>query len=330
MRRHDKNDRGEKMVRILIVAAGLFVAATAHAQKYPDRPIRLIVPFAAGGTSDLMGRVVGTKLGEALGTTVVVDNRGGAGGTLGAALTAQALPDGYTFLVPHVGLAINETLYAHKQYNAVKDLAPISKLGITPNAVVVNNNLPAKSMKELIALAKAKPGGLIYGSAGVGSAAHLAMALLEYHTGTKFNHIPYKGGGPALIATVAGQVDFSIPAYPTAVPHLKAGRLRILAVTGYKREPTVPDVPTIAEAGFPGCEFEIWFAMFAPLATPKPIISRINKEIVAGLATADMREKLAQAGVDAESSTPEALEQLLRNDVAKWAKIIKSQGIPIN
>jgi tripartite-type tricarboxylate transporter receptor subunit TctC len=229
-----------------------------------------------------------------------------------------------------VGLAINETLYAHKQYNAVKDLAPISKLGVTPNAVVVNNTLPVKSMKELIALAKAKPGGLIYGSAGVGSAAHLAMALLEYSTGVKFNHIPYKGGGPALIATVAGQVDFSIPAYPTAVPHLKAGRLRILAVTGYKREPTVPDVPTVAEAGFPGTEFEIWFALFAPAATPKAIITRLNKEIVAALATAVMREKLAQAGVDAESSTPEALGQLLRSDVAKWAKIIKSQGIPIN
>jgi tripartite-type tricarboxylate transporter receptor subunit TctC len=318
------------MIRLLMLAAMLGAAGTSCAQKYPERPIRLIVPFAAGGTSDLMGRIVGAKLGEALGTTMVVDNRGGAGGTLGAALTAQAAPDGYTLLVPHVGLAINETLYAHKQYNAVKDLAPVSKLGVTPNAVVVNTNLPAKSMKELIALAKSKPGGLIYGSAGVGSAAHLAMALLEYSTGVKFNHIPYKGGGPALIATVAGQVDFSIPAYPTAVPHLKAGRLRILAVTGFKREPTVPDVPTVAEAGFPGTEFEIWFAMFAPAATPKPIIARLNKEVVAALATADMREKLAQTGVDAGSSTPEQLGQLLRSDVAKWAKIIKSQGIPIN
>src|SRR5690349_7327260 len=215
MPRHYKNFRGGWMVRLLIFVATLSVAAASHAQKYPDRPIRLIVPFSAGGTSDLMGRVVGQKLGEVLGATVVVDNRGGAGGTLGAALTAQAAPDGYTLLVPHIGLAINETLYAHKQYNAVKDLAPISKLGISPNAVVVNNNLPVKSMKELIALAKKRE--LIYGSAGVGSAAHLAMALLEYSTGVKFNHVPYKGGGPALIATVAGQVEFSIPAYPTAV-----------------------------------------------------------------------------------------------------------------
>ena len=316
------------MVRSFTFVAMLLVAATSYGQKYPDRPIRLIVPFSAGGTSDLMGRVVGQKLGEVLGGTVVVDNRGGAGGTLGAALTAQAAPDGYTLLVPHIGLAINETLYAHKQYNALRDLAPISKLGVSPNAVVVNTNLPVKSMKELIALAKTRQ--LIYGSAGVGSAAHLAMALLEYQTGVKFNHIPYKGGGPALIATVAGQVEFSIPAYPTAVPHLKAGRLRIIAVTGYKREPTVPDVPTVAEAGFPGTEFEIWFAMFGPAALPKPLIARLNKEIVTFLALPDMREKLAQAGVDAESSTPEQLGQLLRADTAKWAKIIKSQGIPIN
>jgi tripartite-type tricarboxylate transporter receptor subunit TctC len=318
------------MTRIFLLITGLGIAAAGHAQKYPERPIRLIVPFAAGGTSDLMGRVIGGRLGEALGQTVVVDNRGGAGGTLGAALAAQALADGYTLLVPHVGLAINETLYAKRQYNAVKDLAPISKLGVTPNAVVVNNALPVNSVQDLIALAKKRPGKLNYGSAGVGSAAHLAMALFEYAAGVKFNHIPYKGGGPSLIATVAGEVDFSIPAYPTSVPHVKAGRLRLLAVTGSKRESTVPDVPTVAESGLPGYEFEIWFGLFAPSGTPKAIITRLNREIVKALATPDMREKLAQTGVDAESSTPEQLGQLLRSDVAKWAKIIKAAGIPIN
>ena len=318
------------MTRIFLLIAGLGIAAAGHAQKYPERPIRLIVPFAAGGTSDLMGRVIGGRLGEALGQTVVVDNRGGAGGTLGAALAAQALADGYTLLVPHVGLAINETLYAKRQYNAVRDLAPISKLGVTPNAVVVNNALPVNSVQDLIALAKKRPGKLNYGSAGVGSAAHLAMALFEYAAGVKFNHIPYKGGGPSLIATVAGEVDFSIPAYPTSVPHVKAGRLRLLAVTGSKRESTVPDVPTVAESGLPGYEFEIWFSLFAPSGTPKAIITRLNQEIVKALAMPDMREKLAQTGVDAESSTPQQLGQLLRSDVAKWAKIIKAAGIPIN
>jgi tripartite-type tricarboxylate transporter receptor subunit TctC len=318
------------MTRIFLLIAGLGIAAAGHAQKYPERPIRLIVPFAAGGTSDLMGRVIGGRLGEALGQTVVVDNRGGAGGTLGASLAAQALADGYTLLVPHVGLAINETLYAKRQYNAVKDLAPISKLGVTPNAVVVNNALPVNSVQDLIALAKKRPGKLNYGSAGVGSAAHLAMALFEYAAGVKFNHIPYKGGGPSLIATVAGEVDFSIPAYPTSVPHVKAGRLRLLAVTGSKRESTVPDVPTVAESGLPGYEFEIWFGLFAPSGTPKAIITRLNQEIVKALAVPDMREKLAQTGVNAESSTPAQLGQLLRSDVAKWAKIIKAAGIPIN
>jgi tripartite-type tricarboxylate transporter receptor subunit TctC len=255
-------------------------SAPVSAQKWPERPIRLIVPFAPGGTSDLMGRLVGQRLGELLGTTVVIDNRGGAGGTIGAALTAQAAPDGYTLLVPHVGLAINETLYPKKPYEARKDLEPISLLGESPSAIVVTNALPVKNTQELIALAKKHPGKLNYGSAGVGSAAHLAVALLEHAADVRFNHVPFKGGGPSLIATVAGQVDFSIPAYPTAVPHLKTGKLRILAVTGAKREPTIPDVPTAAESGVPGYEFSIWFGLFAPAATPKPIIARLNQEVV--------------------------------------------------
>ena len=319
------------MQRLLafIVLIGLAIAAAAAAP-YTNRPIRLIVPFAAGGTSDLMGRVVGARLGEVLGTTLVVDNRGGAGGTIGAMLTAQAAPDGYTLLLPHVGLAINETLYAKKQYNALTDLAPISLLGDTPSAVVVTNALPVKSVQELIALARKQPEKLSYGSAGVGSAAHLAMALFEYSAGIRFNHIPFKGGGPSLIATVAGQVDVSVPAYPTAVPHLKAGRLRILAVTGRNREPTIPDVPTVSEAGVPGYAFDIWFAMFAPAATPKPIVTFLNREIVKALAAPGMREKLAQTGVNAGTSTPEHLGKHLHAEVAKWAKIIKSANVPLS
>jgi tripartite-type tricarboxylate transporter receptor subunit TctC len=313
-----------------LLLASVIGAAAAHAQKYPDRPIRLIVPFPPGGTSDLMGRVIGQRLGEALGTTVVIDNRGGAGGTIGAQLTAQAAPDGYTLLVPHVGLAVNETLYGKKQYNALKDLAPISLLGETPCAVVVTNSLPAKTLQELVALARKYPTKLTNGSAGVGSGAHLALALLEYAVDVKFTHVPFKGGGPSMIATIAGQVDFSIPAYPTAVPHLKTGKLRILAITGAKREPTVPDVPTAREAGVPGYVFGLWFSMFAPAATPRPIITRLNQEIVRALATPDMREKLALTGVNAESSTPEALGRHLHAEVAKWAKVIKVAGIPIN
>jgi tripartite-type tricarboxylate transporter receptor subunit TctC len=316
-----------RVVAILSVLAAGFVPAAA-AQKYPERPIRLIVPFAPGGTSDLLGRVVGAKLAEALGQTVVVDNRGGAGGSLGAALAAQSPADGYTLLVPHVGLAFNETLYPRRTYNAVRDFAPVSRLGETPNSVVVNNNFPVKSVKDLIALARKQPGKINYGSAGIGSAAHLAMALLEHAAGVSFNHVPYKGGGPSMIATTAGEVDFSMPAFPTSVPHIKAGRMRIIAVTGAAREPTMPDVPTVAESGVPGYEFGIWFAMFAPAATPRAIVTRLNQEIVKALSTAEMRDQLFKVGVNAASSTPEELGRLLKADVQKWAKIIKDARIP--
>ena len=311
---------------VVVLAAAL--AFPAYAQKYPERPIRMIVPFAPGGTSDLLGRVVGQKLSEALGQTVVVDNRGGAGGSLGAALAAQAPADGYTLLVPHVGLAFNETLYPRRSYNALKDLAPVSKLGETPNSVVVANGFPVKSVQDLVALARKQPGKINYASAGVGSAAHLAMALLEHAAGIRFNHVPYKGGGPSMIAVSAGQVDFSMPAFPTSVPHIKAGRMRIIAVTGAKREPTMPDVPTVAESGVPGYEFGIWFGVFAPAATPKPVITRLNQEIVKALSTAEMRDQLFKVGVNAESSTPEQLGKLLRADVAKWAKVIEAAKIP--
>ena len=318
--------RSRIMLVLCVVAAGFSPAA--YPQKYPERPIRLIVPFAPGGTSDLLGRVVGAKLAEALGQTVVVDNRGGAGGSLGAALAAQSPADGYTLLVPHVGLAFNETLYPKRTYNALRDFAPVSKLGETPNSVVVNNNFPVKSIKDLIALARKQPGRINYGSAGVGSAAHLAMALLEHAAGVSFNHVPYKGGGPSMIATTAGQVDFSMPAFPTSVPHIKAGRMRIIAVTGAAREPTMPDVPTVAESGVPGYEFGIWFAMFAPAATPKAIVTRLNQEIVKALSTAEMRDQLYKVGVNAESSTPEQLGKLLKADVQRWAKVIKDAKIP--
>ena len=320
------------MVRLVLALMAIATTAIcfhgeARAQ-WPERPIRLIVPFAPGGTSDLLGRVVGAKLAEALGQTVVVDNRGGAGGSLGAALAAQSPADGYTLLVPHVGLAFNETLYPKRPYNALKDLAPVSKIGETPNSVVVANNFPVKSVQDLIALARKQPGKINYGSAGVGSAAHLAMALLEHAAGVSFNHIPYKGGGPSMIATTAGQVDFSMPAFPTSVPHIKAGRMRIIAVTGAAREPTMPDVPTVAESGVPGYEFEIWFGVFAPAATPRAIVTRLNQEITKALATPEMRDQLAKVGVNAETSTPEQMGKLLRADVAKWARIITAAKIP--
>ena len=313
---------------IILLCSGF--AIVTYAQKYPERPIRLIVPFSPGGTSDLVARLLGAKLSDELGQTVIVDNRGGAGSTLGTNIAARATADGYTLLISHIALAINQTLYSKLPYNALTDLAPISKLGVAPSAVVVNNKLAVKNMKELIALAKKEPGKLNYGSAGVGSSGHLAVALLEHVAGVKFTQVPYKGGGPSVIATIAGEVQLAIPVLATAAAHAKAGRLRMLAVTSAKRSQAVPDVPTAVEAGVPGYVYETWFGLFAPAGTPKPIVSRLNQATVKVLGMKDVRDQLFSQGVEADSSTPAALAKTLRDDTATWAKIIKSAGIPIN
>jgi tripartite-type tricarboxylate transporter receptor subunit TctC len=305
-------------------------AVVAHSQTYPERPIRLIVPFSPGGTSDLIGRLVAAKLGDELGQTVIVDNRGGAGSTLGTGLAARAAPDGYTLIVSHIALAINQTLYSKLPYNALTDLAPISKLGAAPSAVVVNNKQPVNSMRDLITLAKKEPGKLNYGSAGVGSAGHLSVALLEHVAGVRFTHVPYKGGGPSVAATIAGEVQLAIPVMASAAAHVKAGRLRMLAVTGAKRSQAAPDVPTAQEAGVPGYVYETWFGLFAPAGTPKSILAKLNQGTVKALDMKDIREQLFSQGVEADSSTPAELAKTLRDDTATWAKVIKSAGIPVN
>jgi tripartite-type tricarboxylate transporter receptor subunit TctC len=304
-------------------------APVAHAQNYPERPIRLIVPFSPGGTSDLVGRLVAARLGEELGQTVIVDNRGGAGSTLGTGMAARAAPDGYTLLVSHIALAINQTLYSKLAYNALTELAPVSKLGIAPSAVVVNNKLPA-NMRDLIALAKKEPGKLNYGSAGVGSSGHLGVALLEHVAGVKFTHVPYKGGGPSVAATIAGEVQLAIPVLATAVAHAKAGRLRMLAVTSAKRSQAVPDIPTVQEAGVPRYVYETWFGLFAPAGTPKSILAKLNQGTVKVLGISEVRDQLFSQGVEVDSSTPAELAKTLRDDTETWARLIKSAGIPIN
>ncbi len=319
-----------KLSAILMPLLLAGVTGAGHAQGYPERPIRMIVPFSTGGTSDLVARIMAAKLGEDLGQTVIVDNRDGAGSTLGVSIAARATPNGYTLLVAHNALAINQTLYSKLPYNALKDLDAISKLGISPSAVVVNSKLPANNMKELLALAKKDPGKLNYGSAGVGSAGHLAVALLEHVAGVKFTQVPYKGGGPSVAATIAGEVQFSIPVMGSAATHVKAGRLRMLAVTSAKRSQAFPDVPTVQEAGAPGYVFEAWFGIFAPAGMPKPIVAKLNQSAAKALGTSDVREQFLRQGIEAEPSTPAELTRILRDDTAVWAQIIKSAGIPIN
>jgi len=319
----------QKMAGIstIALAVGVLAGPAVAAENFPQRPLRLIVPFAPGGTSDIVGRMLAAKLGDELGQTVVIDNRGGAGSTIGAGLAARAAPDGHTILISHMGLAVNETLYSNLPYDAAKDLAAISRVGDTPSAVVVNNGLSAKSMKELVELAKKQSGKLDYGSGGSGSAGHLSVALLEDVAGVKFNHIPYKGGGPSLTATIAGQVHFAIPTLPTAANHVRAGRLRILAVTGTKRSPAMPSVPTAVEAGVSGYEFVTWYGIFAPAGTPSGTVARLNTAVAEALKTPFLQQQLSQQGLEHGSSTPEELGALLRADIAKWAKIIKSAGI---
>jgi tripartite-type tricarboxylate transporter receptor subunit TctC len=318
-----------KLSAVLLLSLAGFAGA-GHAQGYPERPIRLIVPFSPGGTSDLVARIMATKLGEDLGQTVIVDNRDGAGSTLGVSIAARATANGYTLLVAHNALAINQTLYSKLPYNALRDFDSISKLGISPSAVVVNNKLPANNMKDLLAAAKKEPGKLNYGSAGVGSAGHLAVALLEHVAGVKFTQVPYKGGGPSVAATIAGEVQFSIPVMGSAATHVKAGRLRMLAVTSAKRSQAFPEVPTVQEAGAPGYVFEAWFGIFGPAGMPKPIIAKLNQSTLKALGMSDVREQFLRQGIEADPSTPEALTKVLREDTATWAKIIKSAGIPIN
>jgi tripartite-type tricarboxylate transporter receptor subunit TctC len=315
---------------LLALVSWCVLPAAAHAQDYPKRPIRLIVPFSPGGTSDLVARVVAMRLGEQLGQTVIVDNRGGAASIMGTALAVSAPPDGYTLIVSHIALAINQTLYRKLPYTALTDLAPISELGVAPSAVVVNDKVPAKDMRELIALAKKEPGKLNYGSAGVGSAGHLSVALLEHVAGVSFTHVPYKGGGPSVAATIAGEVQLAIPVLASAAPHVKAGRLRMLATTGAKRSQAFPEVPTAQETGVRGYVYETWFGLFGPAGIPKAIIAKLNHETVKALDTNDVKEQLFRQGVEAESSTPEQLGKTLREDTTTWANLIKSAGIPLN
>ena len=320
-----------KMSAMLMLLSVAGFAGAAQAQgSYPERPIRLIVPFSAGGTSDLVARIMATKLGEELNQTVIVDNRDGAGSTLGVSIAARATPNGYTLLVAHNALAINQTLYSKLPYNALKDLDAISKLGVSPSVVVANNKLPANNMKELIAAAKKEPGKLNYGSAGIGSAGHLAVALLEHVAGVKFTQVPYKGGGPSVTATIGGEVQFSIPVMGSAATHVKAGRLKMLAVTSAKRSQAFPEVPTVQEAGVPGYVFEAWFGIFSPAGIPKPIQTKLNAAAHKALAMGDVREQFLRQGIEADPSTPTELTRVLREDTAIWEKIIKSAGIPIN
>jgi len=311
-----------------VLAVVLVLASTASfAQAYPGKSIRLIVPWPPTGTVDILGRTLGQKLSESMGQPVLVDNRAGANGMIGSEAAAKSPPDGYTLVVDNItGHAINATLQAKMPFNTLRDFAHLSLLASVPDGVVSLPSLPAKNIRELIALAKAQPGKLTYASFGIGSSAHLAGELFKIMAGIDMLHIPYKGGQPAIADLLAGQVSIYIPVLPSVVQLVKADRLRLLAVTGAQRSSAMPDVPTVAESGLPGFEASNWFGLMAPAGTPPEIVTRLNAEAAKALQAPDVREKLAALGFEIHSSTPQEFTTLLKSETEKWARVIKASG----
>jgi tripartite-type tricarboxylate transporter receptor subunit TctC len=313
----------------LLTAAGMIaLAALAAAAEYPTRPVRFIVPFPPGGGVDIVARTVGEKVGARLGQTIVVDNRPGAGSTLGTTLAAKSAPDGHTLLVgPVIGLAIVHAYYRKLDYDLQRDFAPVSKIGFGTVVLVVPPSLKVNSVKELIALAKAKPGQLSFASSGTGALIHLTGELFKQMAGVDILHVPYKGTAQLLPDLIDGRVSMAIDSLPAHLPHIKSGRLRALGVARLTRSPQLPDVPTISEAGLPGFESYPDYALYAPAATPKPIVARLNRETVAVLQLADVRAKLADIGIEVAGSTPEGLQAEVAKEIARWTKIIKDANI---
>lgn len=317
------------------VVAFCFLAGgqLAHGQQarseaaYPSRPVRLITPSSPGSGVDIVARIVAQKLSEQLGQQVIVDNRSGAGANLGAEIAAKAAPDGYTLFVGTPAHAINSSLYSKLNYDLVRDFSPVSLITTGQYIVVVHPSLPSRTIKELIALARTKPGALAYGSGGPGNATHLAVELFSNMAGIKMLHVPYKGSGPALTDLIGGQVHLMFANLTAGLPHVKSGRLRALAVTGEQRSSIVPDLPTVVESGLPGYVVTSYYGILTPTGTPKEIIARVNAEIVKAMRAPDMRERLAGDGADPVSSTPEKFASFIKSEIDKWAKVVKAANI---
>jgi tripartite-type tricarboxylate transporter receptor subunit TctC len=301
----------------------------ANAQPaYPVKPIRLVVPFAPGGSTDTIARLIGQKLDEALGQQVIIDNRPGAGGNLGVDYVAKSAPDGYTLIFGHVGtFGFGPSLYAKLPYDPIRDFAPVALFAMVPNMLVVHPSLPANSVKELVALARARPGQLNYGSSGNGSASHLATEYFKLLSKTDITAIPYKGTGPLVTDLIAGQTSLTITGVPPLYPHVQSGRLRALAVGSVKRLPLLPSLRTIAEAGVPGYESSTWFGPLAPAKTPREIIVRLNVELMKMLQRPDVRARFAAEGIEALGSTPEEFGTYIKSEIERWSRVIKAAHV---
>ena len=321
-----------RLTQGLLIALVLGSAGTlASAQNYPARTVRLIAPFAPGGATDVLARLVAQKLSERWGQSIIVDNRPGAGGNIGAEHAARSAPDGYTLLVAGAPHAINMTLFRKLSYDLARDLAGLNRIATYSSALVVHPSLPVKSVKDLIALAKKRPGELNFGSAGPGSPNRLAIELFMTMAGVKMVHIPYKGGSGQMVGDlVAGQVQLASMGLPPSIGYIKAGKLRAIAVTGATRSLLLPDVPTVSEAGLPGYEVTSWYGVFAPAAVPGNLVTKLNGDIAAVLDTADMKQRLEKLGAEPASQSPEAFARFVRAEISKWAKVVKDSGATVD
>jgi tripartite-type tricarboxylate transporter receptor subunit TctC len=311
------------------LAAGLPLRAFAQ-NAYPSRPLRIIVPFTPGGSTDILARALGQALSAAWRQPVLIENKPGAGGAIGAEAAAKADADGYTLFMGHIGtLAVNPTLYPKLRYDPLRDFAPIALVAKVPNVLVVNPGLPARSVAELVSLAKAKPGTLTYSTGGVGSAANLAMEYFKLETATQITHIPYKGAAPAITDIVSGQVSMTLTGLPPLLAHIRSGRLRAIATASASRRAQLPDVPTIAEAGVPGFEATQWYGIVVPVGTPREVAERLGQQIQRSLATPELKKHLEAEGALPEMLGPEAFGKLIRREIERWAKVIRAAKIEI-
>jgi tripartite-type tricarboxylate transporter receptor subunit TctC len=315
-----------KIRTTLLAAAAVAAALPAQAQNFPTKPIRMLVGFAPGGGTDTAARAIGAKLSERLGQQVVIDNRPGAAGNIATELTVNAVPDGHTFLLGSIAsFSINPSLYKKLPFDPLKDLAPLTRVADSTNILTTHPTVTARTVKDLIALAKSRT--LNAGSSGIGGAGHLAIELFNLQTGVKMTHVPYKGGGPAMIDLLAGNIHLIFATAASAVQHVKAGKINALGVTTLKRWSFMPDIPTIAEAGVPGFEANNWYGYMAPMQTPRPVIARLNKEITTILLLPDVKDYLFRAGMDVAPGTPEDFAKYIKSETVKWEKVIKAAGL---
>jgi tripartite-type tricarboxylate transporter receptor subunit TctC len=314
----------------LVCLSGVSISGLAQAQSWPTKPIKLIVPYPPGGGTDVIARIVQEPLAKELGQQVIIDNRGGAGGSIGSALAAQSPSDGYTILFTLSSHTINPAIYTKLPFDTEKDFSSVVTVASLPQILVANPNFPAKTVKEVIEMAKAKPGSISYASVGNGSPGHLAGAMMASDAGVDMTHIPYRGGGPAVTDVMAGQVPLLWVSIPAAAQFVKAGKLRALAVSTVKRSAVFPDVPTMVESGFKGFEVDSWYAMFVPAKTPQAIIDRINKAAVNVLAQPEVKEKLLGQGAEAVGDTPAQLSGVVKKEIAKWKQVVKSANIKVD